>query len=136
MEGVSSNPASVKTCPGLCCEDMGGIHVTLDRGERIGESVYVDLVWMDLHRYRQPWYGYMHDNMLQVTAIIDGHEEYTCKLFDKATGCCTKYETRPPLCRSYPDDHPCWHCTYDPQFPDLPGVPYRPIADTGIFPIE
>lgn len=118
---------TIKTCPGLCCEKMGGISVTRSRGERIDEAIPLTLADMDAARGYEPWLGYMHDNMLQVVDIVDGWEQYTCRLYDRATARCSIYEQRPPMCRNFPYGRECEHCTYDSTRPDVPGI-LREIA--------
>lgn len=80
--------------------------------EAIGESSDED----------RAWFGWVADSMLEVVDVIDGIEHFTCKLYDRATSMCSIYENRPTLCRNYPREDGCPHCTYDPGKPDIPGA--------------
>lgn len=114
------------SCPGTCCESIT-LSVPL---ERILEAATA------LFGYRSTWTVSVQDDeriidLLEIDPERPGH--YTCTAFDAQRGLCTAYDQRPDLCRRYPYGLPCEHCTYDDRQPDQPGLPYRPVQETGFF---
>jgi Fe-S-cluster containining protein len=42
--------------------------------------------------------------------IPNGDGTFECRFWDRTTGDCTIYATRPDVCREYPGDELCSHC--------------------------
>lgn len=87
-------------CPGFCCNYE---HIPVNRR---------DVARLARH------FGVSHETAeLRFTKPIDGERgmrhkkdhiyKSTCMLFDQEKRCCSIYESRPEVCRAYPDGHKC-----------------------------
>ncbi len=90
------------TCPGHCCDSLP-LNPSLEMIERFAT-----------HGWDQA--GYVLD-MLVPLATPSGSalKHYTCRFFDRDTRLCTAYESRPDMCRDYPNGKPCRWCDFDPN---------------------
>lgn len=116
------------TCPGTCCQ-----YFTLSASYR------------QLHddRFIGGVPKRFEEDAIKIWDMIVPHQDpdyYQCRFFNVATRRCENYDGRPDMCKRHPNygsgSRVCEHCSYDTFYPDLPGVPWRPVAETGIFPVE
>ncbi len=102
---VPAGPApkySCLKCPGYCCS-YGEIEITIRDIHRLGRHFGVDfdtaaLRYTKFDKKRGIW-------MLRHRK--DHIFESTCVLFDQEKRRCTVYESRPGVCRKYPDSTRC-----------------------------
>lgn len=120
---------TVATCPGTCC-----LYFTLS-------SSYEDLALARFQPDKTP--KNFGEDGRKIWDMIVPHQDpqyYQCRFFNVATRRCENYDGRPDMCKRHPNyderRRVCEHCSYDIFYPDLPGVPWRPVAETGIFPVE
>lgn len=56
---------------------------------------------------------YVAEMLIRIDEPDESTPRYTCAHFVEATGLCGAYEQRPDMCRRYPYEKACPHCSYN-----------------------